>query len=406
MLDAVQIKKDFPIFQQPIENGKPLIYLDNAATTQKPQVVIDAINQYYQKQNANIHRGIYTLAATATQAYENVRKQVQQFIGAGSHTSVIFTSGTTEGINLVANSFAAPRLLPGDEILISAMEHHSNLIPWQMICKQKGAHLRVIPLSENGELEIEQFEKLLTHRTRMLALVHISNSLGTVNPIKKMIERAHQKSIPVLIDAAQSMASHQINVSELDCDFLVFSGHKIFGPTGIGVLYGKEKWLEEMPPYQFGGEMIRSVSFEETTFAKLPHKFEAGTPNIAGVAGLGKAIEYINGIGKLKIENHNKQLLDYATTQLSVIDGFQIIGKAKKKSGILSFMIDGVHPHDVATILNEYGIAVRAGHHCAQPVMNFYNIPGTARASFSIYNTKSDINQLALAIEAVKQLFI
>ena len=405
MLDPIKIKKDFPIFQETLDNEKRLIYLDNAATTQKPKVVIDAITNYYAQQNANIHRGIYTLAAEATQAYEAVRKQVQSFIGAQSHKEIIFTSGTTEGVNLVANGFLVDRLEAGDEVLISAMEHHSNLIPWQMICEQKGAKLSVIPMTEEGELKMEEFEERLTNRTKMLAIVHISNSLGTVNPIKEMIELAHQKNIPVLVDAAQSMASHEIDVQVLDCEFLVFSGHKIFGPTGVGVLYGKEEYLKQMRPYQFGGEMIRSVSFEKTSFAKLPHKFEAGTPNIAGVIGMGKAITYIEEIGKVNIETHNKELLNYASNQLGAIEGFNIIGQAKTKSSILSFTIDGVHPHDIATILNEYGIAIRAGHHCTQPIMDFLKIPGTARASFSIYNSKEEVDQLAMAIKEIKSIF-
>ena len=405
MSNVDTMRNDFPIFLKAQANGKPLIYLDSAATTQKPWLVIEAIERFYQKGNANIHRGIYTLAAEATANYEEVRDKVQIFVGAESRKEIVFVKGTTDAINLVANSFAAAKIEKGDEILISAMEHHSNLIPWQMVCKRMGAHLRVIPMNEKGELKMNVFKTMLTDRTKLLAVVHISNTLGTINPIKDMIDLAHQKNIPVLIDGAQSTASENIDVQKLDCDFFVFSGHKIFGPTGIGVLYAKEKYLEEMEPYQFGGEMIRSVTFEETTYARLPHKFEAGTPNIAGVMGLGAAIDYIEKIGKENIRKHLANLLNVATEKLNAITGVNIIGQAGQKSGIISFTIDDIHPHDIATILNESGVAIRAGHHCTQPIMDFYQIPGTARISFSIYNTENEIDQLVKGIEEIKNIF-
>lgn len=405
MLNTDTMRNDFPIFLQAQASGKPLIYLDNAATTQKPWLVIEAMERFYQKGNANIHRGIYTLAAEATAAYEEVRDKVQTFIGAASRKEIVFVKGTTDAINLVANSFAGAKIEKGDEILISAMEHHSNLIPWQMVCKRMGAHLRVIPMTEKGELKMDVFKSMLTDRTKLLAVVHISNTLGTINPIEEMIELAHQKNIPVLIDGAQSAASEDINVQKLDCDFFVFSGHKVFGPTGIGILYAKEEHLEAMEPYQFGGEMIRSVTFEETTYARLPHKFEAGTPNIGGVMGLGAAIDYIEKIGKEKIRKHLTKMLTVATEKIKAIGGVNIIGQADRKSCILSFTIDDIHPHDIATILNESGIAIRAGHHCTQPIMDFYKIPGTARASFSIYNTEDEIDQLVKGIQKVINIF-
>lgn len=399
------IRADFPILKTILSKQQALIYLDNAATTQKPQPVIDALQQYYSQQNANIHRGIHELAAQATRAYEAVRVQVQQFIKAKSKQEIIFVRGATEGINLVAQSFVAPRLHAGDEVLISAMEHHSNLIPWQMICQQQGAQLKVIPMNKNGELDLGTFEQLLTSKTKILAITHISNALGTVNPIQKMIALAHQKEIPVLIDAAQSIAYYDMNVQDLDCDFLVFSGHKMFGPTGIGVLYGKMKHLDAMQPYQYGGEMIRSVTFEKTTFAKLPHKLEAGTPNIAGTIGLGKAITYIESLDRKAIKHYLQDLLQYATQALEAIEGLTIIGTAADKSCIISFVLKNAHPHDIATILNEDGIAIRAGHHCAQPIMDFFEIAGTARISLSFYNTKEEIDQVVESLENVRTIF-
>ncbi|MCI5081335.1 MAG: cysteine desulfurase [Saprospiraceae bacterium] len=406
MLAPYQIKKDFPILQQPHPSGKPLIYLDSAATTQKPQEVIDTMHHYYEKSNANVHRGIHHLGNRATLTYESTRAKVQTFINAHVSRDIIFTKGTTESVNLVAYGFAAKRLQPGDEIIISAMEHHSNLIPWQMLCKRHQAHLRVIPMQEDGQLDLSQLKQMLNPKTKMLAVVHISNSLGTINPVEEIIEMAHAADVPVLVDAAQSAAYYDIDVQQMDCDFLVFSGHKVFGPTGIGVLYGKEKWLEEMDPWQFGGEMIRSVTFEETTFAEIPQKFEAGTPNIAGAAGLAAAIRYIENIGKADMQQHLQDLLQYATEQLLSINGLHIYGNAPKKSAIISFMLDFAHAHDTATILDSSGIAVRAGHHCTQPVMDFYGIPATARASFSIYNTREDIDVLAEAVENVRMIFV
>jgi len=404
-LDTERIRAEFPIFEHFAQQGKPFYYFDNAATTQKPLTVIKTLHNYYSFQNANIHRGIYPLAAEATQAYEDARRKVQQFFNAQHSSEIIFTSGTTEGVNLVANSFLAPRLNTGDSVLISALEHHSDLIPWQMVCKARGANLRVIPMTKAGELDLSAFAKMLTTEVKMLAISHISNSLGTINPIAEMIELAHEKRIPVLVDVAQSAAHYPIDVQAWGCDFLVCSGHKLFGPTGIGVLFAKMKQLEQMQPYQFGGEMIRTVTFEETTFAKAPHKFEAGTPHIAGAIGLGSAVDFINGLDRQAVIGHLEALRDHATAKLSAINGLQIIGQAPAKTAILSFTLDGVHPHDMATFLAAEGIAVRAGHHCTQPVMDFYGLPGTTRASFSIYNTLDEINALAKAVEDVKAFF-
>lgn len=405
MLDVTNIRKQFPILDQRNHNDKPLAYLDNAATTQKPVAVIRSIQEYYEQYNANIHRGVYSMAVRSTETYEKVRGQVRQFVNAKTSEEIIFVRGATEGINLVAQCFAEPRLKPGDEILISAMEHHSNLIPWQMACERQKATLRIIPMNQKGELELDTFDQLLNERTKMVALVHASNTLGTVNPIKRMIVQARMKNIPVLIDAAQSAICLPTDVQELDCDFLVFSGHKLLGPTGIGVLYGKKAHLEQMSPYQFGGEMIHTVTFEKTTFADLPHKFEAGTPNIAGVVGLGAALEFIQQVGKKNIKSHLDLLLELGTEKLKAIPGIRIIGEAAKKTGIISFLLEGIHPHDVATILNEEGVAVRAGHHCTEPIMDFYDIPGTTRASFGLYNTEQEINQLVKAIKVCRHIF-
>lgn len=405
MKNITQIKKDFPILQQTTRSAHSLVYLDNAATTQKPKAVIAAIQNYYQTSNANIHRGAYTLAQKATNAYEAARTNVQQFIHATSREEIIFTKGTTEAINLVANTYAEEHLKENDNIVITAMEHHSNLIPWQILAKRKKAQLRIIPIDVNGMLQLDQLDDLLDQRTCLVALVHISNSLGTINPVETIIEKAHQKNIPVLLDGAQSTPHQAIDVQALDCDFFCFSGHKIFGPTGIGILYGKQSFLEKMQPYQFGGEMIKSVSFEHTNYHDLPHKFEAGTPNIAGAVGLGAALDYVNEIGMKEIENYTTSLLHYATDRLSSINGLKIIGQAKQKASIVSFVLDEVHPHDIATILNESGVAVRAGHHCTQPVMQFFKIPGTVRASFTIYNTKEDVDRLVDALLTVKEIF-
>ena len=394
-------KNKFPIFK----HHPDLVYLDSASTTHKLKSVIQAEMQFYTQQNANIHRGIYPIAVQATNAYEGVRKKVQSFVNAKFTHEIIFTSGTTEGVNLVAQSFVLPQLNAGDNVVISAMEHHANLIPWQQICLMKQAELRVIPFNTEGVLELDKLDKLLDKRTKIVAITHISNTLGTINPIKKIIAKAHKQHIPVLIDAAQSITTHTLDVQKLDIDFLVFSAHKLFGPTGVGVLYGKEKYLNAMPPYKFGGDMIRDVTFEKTIFAPLPNKFEAGTPNIAGVIGLGAAIDFIEKLGQNKIKKHVKILLDNATERLKQIENVEIIGNSKEKSGIISFILRGVHPHDVATILASNNVAIRSGHHCTQPIMDFYDIAGTNRVSFSIYNSIEDIDRLIEAIMAVKKIF-
>jgi cysteine desulfurase / selenocysteine lyase len=393
------MRSQFPIFQ----NHPDLVYLDSASTTQKPMCVIEAEMNFYTHQNANIHRGVYDLAVTATQVYEATREKVQKFIHANASKEIIFTSGATEGINLVAQSFALPNLSKGDNIIISAMEHHGNLIPWQQICLQKKAELRIIPMNTEGVLELSSLDSLLNEKTKLLAVTHISNTLGTVNPIEEIINKAHQHNVPVLVDVSQSITSYVLDVQALDIDFLIFSAHKLFGPTGVGVLYGKEKYLTKMTPYKFGGDMIRDVSFEKTMFATLPNKFEAGTPNIAGVVGLGAAIEFVENIGRININNHMQSLLTYAETKLSSIDNLEIIGNATQKSGIISFILRGIHPHDVASILSSQNIAIRAGHHCTQPIMDFFELPGTNRVSFSIYNTFEDIDKLIDALELVNQ---
>jgi len=395
-------KADFPIFQK----YPNLTYLDSAATTQKPSSVIKGITQYYTDENANIHRGIYDLSAQATQKYEAVRGKVKDYFSIPHLEEIIFTKGTTEGINLVAQSFVLPHLKAGDNIVISAMEHHANLVVWQHICQQRKANLRVIPINQNGTLEMTVLDKLLDERSKLVALVHISNTLGTINPIKEVIEKAHQKNIPVLIDGAQSILYPDLNIANFEADFWVCSGHKMFGPTGVGILYGKRQYLEEMQPYQFGGDMIRSVTFEATSFAKLPHKFEAGTPNIAGVIGLGYALDYLKDIDKYAVNEHLKKLTNEATARLLEIEGLRIIGRAKNKSGILSLVLEEVHPHDAATFLNEQNIAVRAGHHCTQPLMDFYQISGTLRASFSGYNTMEDVEKLVDGMKGMKRFFV
>ena len=398
MLDLQKIRADFPILSQKV-NGKPLVYFDNAATSQKPQVVIDAISKYYQEINANIHRGVHTLSQLATDAYEASRGKIQQHINAKFAHEVLFTSGTTHGINLVANGFASI-LKAGDEVLVSALEHHSNIVPWQMLCEKTGAILRVIPMDENGELILSEFDKLVTDKTKIVTVNHISNALGTVNPIQYMIDKAHQFGAAILIDGAQAVPHLKPDVQELDCDFYVFSGHKICGPTGTGILYGKEAWLNKLPPYQGGGEMIKEVTFEKTTYAELPHKFEAGTPNIAGGIALGTAVDYMNEIGFENIQIQEKELLEYGTKRLLEIEGLKIYGTAKEKTSVISFNIEGIHPYDIGTIIDKLGIAVRTGHHCAQPIMNFFNIPGTIRASFAFYNTKEEID---IFVESVKR---
>ncbi|MDG1841898.1 MAG: cysteine desulfurase [Crocinitomicaceae bacterium] len=397
-MNIEKIRAEFPILKREI-NGKKLIYFDNGATTQKPRLVLDAINEFYTNKNANIHRGVHYLSQLATNEYEGARKNVQSYLNAKHLEEIIFTKGTTDGINLVASSFGET-LKNGDEIIISAMEHHSNIVPWQLLCEKKNLVLRVVPIHHSGEMDMDAFEKMISSKTKLVAITHVSNTLGTINPIEQIIEKAHLLGAKVLVDGAQSLQHFQIDVQSLDCDFFVFSGHKVFGPTGIGVLYGKKEILEEMPPYQGGGDMIAKVSFEKTTFNDLPFKFEAGTPNISGVIGLGKAIEFIESIDKNNLSLHEQDLLEYAQEKLLLIEGLQIVGTAANKSSVISFVVDGVHPFDIGTLLDQYGIAVRTGHHCTQPLMDFYSIPGTIRASFSIYNTRDEID---LFIEALKK---
>ena len=398
MLDIQKIRNDFPILLQKV-NGKPLVYFDNGATSQKPKVVIDAISEYYQEINANIHRGVHTLSQLATNAYEVSRGKIQQHINAKFAHEIIFTSGTTHAINAVANGFASI-LKSGDEVLVSALEHHSNIVPWQMLCERTGATLKVIPMNENGELILSEYDKLLSKKTKIVTVNHISNALGTINPIEYLIEKAHQVGAAILIDGAQAVPHLKPDVQKLDCDFYVFSGHKICGPTGVGILYGKENWLRKLPPYQGGGEMIATVSFKKTTYADLPHKFEAGTPNIEAGIVLGTAIDYLNEIGFDTIAAHENELLEYGTQKLLEIEGLKIFGTAKEKTSVISFNLEGIHPYDVGTIIDKLGIAVRTGHHCAQPIMDYYNIPGTIRASFAFYNTKEEID---IFVEAVKK---
>jgi cysteine desulfurase/selenocysteine lyase len=403
MLNIQKVRSDFPILNQKV-NGKTLVYFDNGATSQKPQVVIDAISKYYQEINANIHRGVHTLSQLATDAYEESRLKIQKHINAKNSYEVLFTSGTTHGINLVSNGFASI-LKPGDEVLVSALEHHSNIVPWQMLCEKTGAVLKVIPMNLDGELIMSDFDKLLSDKTKIVTVNHISNALGTINPIKEIIDKAHKFGAAVLIDGAQAVPHLKPNVQELDCDFYVFSGHKICAPTGTGILYGKEEWLKKLPPYQGGGEMIKEVSFEKTTYAELPHKFEAGTPNIAGGIVLGTALDYMNSIGFENIAKYENELLEYGTKKLLEIEGLKIFGTAKNKTSVISFNIDGIHPYDIGTIVDQSGIAVRTGHHCAQPIMTFFDIPGTIRASFAFYNTKEEIDSLVVSLhKAIKML--
>ncbi len=402
IFDIEKIRKDFPILNREV-NGYPLVYLDNAATSQTPQQVIDCIVDYYSNYNANIHRGVHSLSQEATDKYEEARKTIQHHFNAAKSSEIIFTSGTTHGINLIANGFAS-ELKKGDEILISAMEHHSNIVPWQMLCEKTGAVLKVIPMNENGELEMAKFEELLSEKTKLVFVNHVSNALGTVNPIKKIIDKAHKNGAAVLIDGAQAAPHIKADVQELDVDFYVVSAHKMCGPTGVGMLYGKEKWLKKLPPYQGGGEMIATVTFEKTTYADLPHKFEAGTPNICGGIAFGAALDYMNSIGFENIARYEHQLLEYATSELLKIEGLKIYGTAKEKTSVISFNIKGIHPYDIGTIIDKLGIAVRTGHHCAQPVMDFFKIPGTVRASFSFYNTKEEIDSLVKAVKKAKSM--
>lgn len=404
MQEVTNIKADFPILKQEV-NGKPLVYLDNGASSQKPKVVIDAITKYYTEINANIHRGVHTLSQKATDAYEAARKKLQLHFNAKHDFEILFTKGTTDGINLVANGFTT-LLNKGDEIIISHLEHHSNIVPWQMLCERTGAVLKVIPMNQAGELIMSAYDDLLNDKTKLVAVNHISNALGTINPIKEIIDKAHAVDAVVVIDGAQATPHIKPDVQALNCDFYICSAHKMCGPTGVGMLYGKEEWLNIMPPYQGGGEMIKEVTFEETTYACLPHKFEAGTPNIAGGIVFGVAIDYLNNIGYDYIQQQEKELLAYATSELLKIEGLTILGTAKEKTSVISFNIDGCHPYDVGTIVDKLGVAVRTGHHCTQPIMQFYNIPGTIRASFMFYNTKDDVDALIMAIKKAKMMLL
>lgn len=403
--DVYEVRKDFPILSR-LVNGKPLVYLDNAATTQKPSSVIENIKHYYTFENANIHRGLHFLSELATESYESARLKVKEFINAMSASEIIFVRGATEGINLIANTMCRANILKeGDEIIISHMEHHANIVPWQLLCERKDIKLKVIPITDDGELDLDEFKKLISEKTKLVSVVHISNSLGTINPVKEIVKIAHSYNIPVLLDGAQAAPHVKIDVQKLDCDFYVFSGHKMFGPTGIGILYGKTNLMNELPPYQGGGDMIRTVTFEKTTFDDLPHKFEAGTPNISGGIGLGTAIDYINQYDRLELTKHEDKLLEYATGKLLEIEGLKIIGKAKNKASVVSFVIDGIHPYDIGTLMDTYGIAIRTGHHCTQPIMQRYNLPATARASFAFYNTFDEVDKLAEGLLKVKKMF-
>jgi cysteine desulfurase/selenocysteine lyase len=400
LYDVKRIREDFPILKKLI-HGKPLCYLDNAATAQKPQIVIDAINNFYLSQNANVHRGVHHLSEVSTKAFEDARIKVKEFINAKSEREIIFTRGTTESINLVAYSYGRKNINEGDEIIISHMEHHSNIVPWQILCEEKKAKLKIIPVNDDGEIIFEEYEKLITEKTKLVSVVYISNSLGTINPVEKIIHTAHKNGIPVLLDGAQAISHAEIDVQKLDCDFLAFSGHKIYGPTGIGILYGKEKLLDEMPPFLGGGDMIAKVTFEHTTYNELPYKFEAGTSNIAGAIGFGAAIDYVKKIGQSSISNHEQKLLNYATELLKEIKGLKIIGTAKQKCSIISFVVENIHPHDIGTFLDYEGIAIRTGHHCTQPLMHRFNVPATSRASFAMYNTIEEVDNFIQSLKKV-----
>jgi cysteine desulfurase/selenocysteine lyase len=402
--DVERIRRDFPILHTKV-HGHPLVYLDNAATSQKPRSVIDALVRYYEGENANIHRGVHYLSQLATEEFEKARETVRGFVNAAQASEIIFTRGTTEAINLVAQTYGRVHVGAGDEVLITAMEHHSDIVPWQILCEEKGAKLRVAPINDAGELVLEDYEKLLGPRTKIVAVGHVSNALGTINPLKRMVALAHARGIPVLVDGAQAVPHLAVDVQDLDADFYAFSGHKMYGPTGIGVLYGKHALLDAMPPYQGGGDMISSVTFEKTAYNKLPHKFEAGTPDMAGVAGLKAAIEYMNGIGIARIAAREHDLLEYATEVVGALPGVRLIGTAREKASVLSFVLDEVHPHDIGTILDQQGIAVRTGHHCAQPVMERFQIPATVRASFAVYNTKAEVDALVRGIRKVREVF-
>jgi cysteine desulfurase/selenocysteine lyase len=402
--DVERVRADFPVLHQTV-NGKPLVYLDNGASSQVPQVVIDRGSIYLEQEHSNIHRGVHYLSQRATTAYEGAREKVKRFLNAREAKECIFVRGATEGINLVMQGYGRKFVGAGDEIIISAMEHHANIVPWQMLCEEKGARLRVIPMNDAGELLLDDYETLLNERTKFVALTHVSNALGTINPIKEMIGQAHKYGVPVLIDGAQSAPHMPVDVQDLDCDFFAFSGHKVYAPTGSGIVYGKAEILEQMNPFQGGGDMIKSVTFEKTIYAELPNKFEAGTPAIASQIGLGAAIDYLNSIGREQAAAHEYELLRYATERVSAIEGVRIIGTARAKASVLSFVIDDIHPHDIGTILDQEGIAVRAGHHCAQPVMRRFNVPATARASFAFYNTKEEVDILASTVEKVIEIF-
>jgi cysteine desulfurase/selenocysteine lyase len=401
--EVAAVRRDFPVLHQNV-NGKPLVYLDNAASSQRPQAVLDAINHYYEHDHANVHRGVHTLSQRATDAYEGSRDVVRRFINARDTKEIVFVRGTTEAINLVAQSFARPRVKPGDEILISALEHHANIVPWQMLCEQTGAVLKVIPITESGEVDFEAFEKLIGPRTKLLALAHVSNALGTIVPVEKFIAVAKQHGVPVLLDGAQAVPHAVVDVQALGCDFYCFSSHKMLGPTGMGVLYGRQQLLEAMPPWQGGGDMILSVSFEQTTYNQLPWKFEAGTPHISGAIGLAAAIGYLENIGMARIAAYEHELLEYATTRLGSLPGLRIVGTAPNKAAVVSFTLEGIHPHDIGTILDTEGVAIRTGHHCAMPVMEYFKVPATARASMSFYNTFEEIDRLVAALEQTRKV--
>ncbi len=402
--DVEAVRRDFPILQQKV-HGKPLVYLDNAATTQKPQAVIDRITQYYETENSNIHRGVHHLSELSTNAYEDVRKQASRFIGAAEASEIIFLRGTTEAINLVAQGWGRPKLGPQDELVVTEMEHHSNIVPWQMLCEQTGATLRVAPIDDQGDVILEKYERLLNDKTRLVAMPHISNALGTIPPIRQMITMAQQHGALTLVDGAQAIAHLPVNVAELGCDFYTVSAHKMFGPTGVGFLYGRRELLEEMQPWQGGGDMISTVSFSGTSWNKVPHKFEAGTPDIAGVIGLGEAIRYLQGLDSQQVMAHEEQLLSVARQKVGAIPGVKLIGSAVQQASILSFTVQGVHPHDVGTILDQAGVAIRAGHHCAQPVMEHFGVPATVRASFALYNTQREVDALVAGLQEVREIF-
>jgi len=403
--DAEKIRMDFPILQLKI-NGKPLVYFDNAATTQKPQAVIDSLIKYYSEINSNVHRGVHFLSEKATNAYEAARKTAQKFINASKPEEIVFVRGTTEGINLVSNTYGLKNLKEGDEIIVSTLEHHSNIVPWQMLCERTGAKLKIIPINKKGEIIFDEFKILVTDKTKFVSVAYISNSLGTINPVKKIIDYAHSNNIPVMLDGAQAVQHTKIDVRDLDCDFFAFSGHKIYGPTGIGVLYGKEKFLEAMPPYQGGGDMIKNVSFEKTTYNDLPYKFEAGTPNIAGSIGLAAALNYVSDLGIDNVAKYEHELLDYGTKKMLEIEDMRIIGTADEKASVISFLVGKTHPYDVGTLLDQLGIAVRTGVHCTEPLMNFFKIPGTVRASLAFYNTKDEIDLLVKAVQRAQTMLL